>query len=256
MRHGCASDDSRSTCLCIPQHLEPLSDNPVMRIQLVRPRIRVNRVRDLVVTALVQRPQVEPDLRDIRIDPDSARVRIERVPILVDLEVQHANRAPERWVTPIAVNSLLISLVRLVILLSRHIRPTKKVPALRVRWVRLKALGEVRDSEVLGLESAAVLMIQPSKLLKDLGVGWVFLHDALISILSARMVLHLLVYVSNLEPNIGVGERVRRIAEYAIEALERLGVLGLLLVNDAQTEENLVCLVKFDDYEKSKRYSK
>ena len=43
----------------------------------------------------------------------------------------------------------------------------------------------------------------------------------------------LLVHVSDLEPDVGMRERVRWIPEDAVEALEGLGVLALLLVDDA-----------------------
>jgi hypothetical protein len=48
----------------------------------------------------------------------------------------------------------------------------------------------------------------------------------------------------NLEPNVRMGKRTWRIAENTIEAVERLVILALLLVDDSKTEENLVCLVK------------
>lgn len=54
----------------------------------------------------------------------------------------------------------------------------------------------------------------------------------------------LLVHMTDLEPNVGVGEWVRRIAKDAIKALEALGVFALLLVYDAEAEEDLVCLVE------------
>jgi len=50
--------------------------------------------------------------------------------------------------------------------------------------------------------------------------------------------------VSNLEPNVGVGERTWRITEDAIEAAEGIFILALLLVDDAKTEEDLVGFVE------------
>ena len=46
----------------------------------------------------------------------------------------------------------------------------------------------------------------------------------------------LLIYMANLEPYIGVGEGIWRIAEDAIEALEGFVVFALLFVDDAKTE--------------------
>ena len=54
----------------------------------------------------------------------------------------------------------------------------------------------------------------------------------------------LLVHVPDLEPDVGMRERVRRIPEDAVEALEGLGVLALLLVDYAEAEQYLVRLVK------------
>ena len=84
----------------------------------------------------------------------------------------------------------------------------------------------------------------------------ILLHDALVSILSASMVLHLLVDMSDLDPDVGVGEGIGRVAEYAVEAFKGLGVLGLLLVDDAQTEQDLVRFVKFDDCNRSVKVPK
>lgn len=54
----------------------------------------------------------------------------------------------------------------------------------------------------------------------------------------------LLVDMSDLEPDIGMSEWVRRVSEYLIETLQAIVVLAPLLVNDTQPEENLVGLVK------------
>lgn len=48
----------------------------------------------------------------------------------------------------------------------------------------------------------------------------------------------------DLEPDVRMGERTWRIAEDAIEAAEGFVILALLLVDYAETEENLICLVK------------
>ena len=54
----------------------------------------------------------------------------------------------------------------------------------------------------------------------------------------------LFIDMPNLEPDVCMGERTWGIAEDAVEATQRLVVLALLFVDDAQTEEDLVCLVK------------
>lgn len=50
--------------------------------------------------------------------------------------------------------------------------------------------------------------------------------------------------MADLEPDVGVGKRVRRITQDTVEAVQTLSILALLLVNDTETEENLVGLVK------------
>ena len=48
----------------------------------------------------------------------------------------------------------------------------------------------------------------------------------------------------DLEPDVGVGEWTGRVTQDAVEALETLRVLALLLVDYAKAEEDLVRLVK------------
>ena len=61
--------------------------------------------------------QVVPHLGDVRVEAYGAGVCIKCISVLVDLVVQNANRAPECRVPPIAINGLLIGLIRLGILL-------------------------------------------------------------------------------------------------------------------------------------------
>lgn len=101
----------------------------------------------------------------------------------------------------------------------------------------LEALGQVLDGEFLILERRPVLVVQPPKLLQDLGVVRVLLHDALVRVPRADVlqqpmsqnkhvgnswkthVTLLLEYVPDLEPDVGVGEGARRVAEDTIETL-------------------------------------
>lgn len=110
-------------------------------------------------------------------------------------------------------------------------------------------------------------MIEPSELLKNLSMTRVLLHYALVGFFRTAMlwvqtrkislafirvkgksqdtyVVLLLVHMTDLEPDVGMGERVRRIAKDAVEALQALVVLALLLIDYAETEENLVGFVK------------
>jgi hypothetical protein len=112
-----------------------LSDCCISGVQLCGSSISIDGVGNLVVTALVQTPEVEPDLRDIGINANSPRVSVQGIPILVDLEVQHSDRTPESWVTTVTINSLLISLIRLVVFLASHVGAAKEVPALGIMGV-------------------------------------------------------------------------------------------------------------------------
>lgn len=54
----------------------------------------------------------------------------------------------------------------------------------------------------------------------------------------------LLIDVSDLEPNISMSERAGRIAKDAVKTSEGLLIFPLLFINDAESEENLVSLIK------------
>lgn len=69
-------------------------------------------------------------------------------------------------------------------------------------------------------------------------------NDTFICVLSADMVFLLLVDMPNLEPDVRMGERTWRITQDAIKAAEGFIIFALLLVDYAETEENLICLVK------------
>ena len=50
--------------------------------------------------------------------------------------------------------------------------------------------------------------------------------------------------MADLEPDVSMSEGVRGVLENAVEALERLLVFALLFVDDTETEQDLVGLVK------------
>ena len=107
-------------------------------------------------------------------------------------------------------------------------------------------------------------MVQPTELLEDLRMVRVLLHYPLVGVAGTHMlqpdrrqcqagartlaknthVALLLEDVSDLEPDVGVGERTGRVTQDAVEALETLRVLALLLVDDTETEKNFVRLVE------------
>lgn len=79
-----------------------------------------------------QGSEIIPDFGYIRVETNCSGVRIQGVPILVDLIIKDTYGAPERRVTSISVNSLLICLVCLRVLLLGHVTPAEKIPALRI----------------------------------------------------------------------------------------------------------------------------
>lgn len=130
-RTGCRRE--RLICRAgILKHAETLFDALVCRIELCRPRVRIDRIGDLVVARLVQASQVVPDLADIRVKADRARVRVESISVLVDLVVEHTDGAPERRISAISVDGLLIRLVGLVVSLTCHEGTTEEIPALSI----------------------------------------------------------------------------------------------------------------------------
>lgn len=54
----------------------------------------------------------------------------------------------------------------------------------------------------------------------------------------------LFVDVSDLEPNVSMGQRVGRITEDTIKTGKRLFVFTLLFVDDTEAEKDFICLVK------------
>jgi hypothetical protein len=114
---------------------QSLLDRRVGRVEICRTDVRVDCVGDLVVARLVQTPKVEPHLGNVPVQSDRSRVRVERVSVLVDLEVEHTDRAPEGRVAAVSVHGLLIGFVGLVVPLTRHECSTEEVPALRIASV-------------------------------------------------------------------------------------------------------------------------
>jgi len=68
--------------------------------------------------------------------------------------------------------------------------------------------------------------------------------DAVNTWKTSTYIALLFIYVTNLEPNIGISKGTWRIAQDAIKATEALFVLGLLLVDNPQSEKNLVGFVE------------
>lgn len=124
-----------SVLLQVLQQRQPRFDRLVVWVQVECSPIRVDGIGDLVVARLIKRAEVIPDLRDVWVESDRSRVGVKGVSELVDLVVEDADRAPERRVSTVPVDGLLIRLVRLVVPLTRHERPAQEVPALGVGTV-------------------------------------------------------------------------------------------------------------------------
>jgi hypothetical protein len=114
------------------QELETSLDVNVARVKVRGTTISIQRIGDLVVARFIQSTQVIPDLRNVGVQADSARVRVKSIAVLVDLVVEHTNRAPEGRVAAVAVDSLLVSFVCLGVFRERHVAATEKVPALGI----------------------------------------------------------------------------------------------------------------------------
>jgi hypothetical protein len=106
-------------------------------IKVSSPRVCVESVASLVVAGLVERTKVIPNLRNVRVEADGTRVRVKRVAVLVDLVVEHTNRAPEGRVATVTIDCLLVGFVGFGVLLLRHVATTEKVPTLSVVLVWL-----------------------------------------------------------------------------------------------------------------------
>ena len=79
------------TTIVLTQVLEALLDVGVVGIEIRGPLIGVDSIADLVVARLVQRAEVVPDLTDVWVDADGLAVGVQRVSVLVDLEIGRAS---------------------------------------------------------------------------------------------------------------------------------------------------------------------
>jgi hypothetical protein len=190
------------------EQLQARLDVRVRWVELGRALIGIQGIRDLVVARLVlfsasvcvrhckaqwkethQSAEIVPNLGDPRIEPNRTRIRVESVPVLVDLVVEHTDRAPEGGIAAIAIHSLLVGFVGLVVLLHLHVAAAEEVPALRIRLVydfRLvvhliiwevreqltssDGLLEVLNGALLAVRVLTLSVMKPAKLLQNLGM--------------------------------------------------------------------------------------
>lgn len=66
-------------------------DVDVRRIKISCAGVRVKSVTGLVVAGLIKRAKVVPDFRDVRVEADGARIRVQCITVLVDLVVKHTD---------------------------------------------------------------------------------------------------------------------------------------------------------------------
>jgi hypothetical protein len=99
---------------------------------------------------------------------------------LVDLVVKNTNRAPEGRIATIAVDRLLIGFICLGVFRHGHVATTEEIPALSVIVISIDRLLQKLDGLLLALEGVTLLVVEPSKLLKNFGVVWISLKDALV----------------------------------------------------------------------------
>lgn len=119
----------------ILQKLQTLCDGNVTGIELCCTSVCIDGVSDLVVAALIQASEVKPDFGDVGVDADGTRVSVESVTVLTDLKIEYADGAPEGRIATVPVDSLLVSLVSFVVLLTSHVGTTEKIPALCIRRI-------------------------------------------------------------------------------------------------------------------------
>ena len=88
------------------------------------------------------------------------------------------------------------------------------------------------------------MVVEPAELLEHLCVLWVLHEYALVRLAGHAEFLLLLVHVTDLEPDVDLGEGLWGAMEDVPEALQAGGELVLLLVDDAEAEVDFVGLVE------------
>jgi hypothetical protein len=244
LRKWCASLVGQTVGRLTLEERKPGFDVHVGRIELSSSRVGIQGVVGLVVARLVQGTEIVPDLRDVGVEADGPRVSIQSITILVDLIVQHTDGAPEGRVATITVDGLLVGLICLGILLLRHVAATEEVPALRISLVRVDRLFEIFYCLLLAAEAGALLVVQPSELLQNLGVVGIAVEDAHVSafgrvILTLESVMMredtgecqlylflLLIHMANLEPDVLFTKWTGRVCNNVLEALQYSQLIG------------------------------
>lgn len=161
------------------EQLQACLDMDVCGIKIGSASIGVESIGNLVVAGFVQSTEIIPNFRDVRVQTDSPRVGVQGITVLVDLVVEYTDRAPEGRVPSIAVDGLLVGFVGLGVLGLRHIATAKQIPTLCVSVICANRLLKVFNGLFLACIASALLVVQPAKLLQDLGmVGVTVQHSS------------------------------------------------------------------------------
>lgn len=141
------------------QELKACLDMHVRRIQLSSTLVSVQSVGSLVVAGLVERTKIIPDFRNVGVEANGTRVRVESISVLVDLVVEYADGAPKGRIAAVAIDGLLVGLVGLGVLLLSHVASSQEIPALSIRLVGGNGLLQVLNSELLAAEASTLLVM-------------------------------------------------------------------------------------------------
>lgn len=130
-RRGRTQRNGRIQSMLI-EKVETFLDGDVGGVELFCTHIGIHSVLQLLIAALVKGTKIEPNLRNVRVEPDCAGICIQGVFELANLEVENANGDPKGRITTIAIDGLLISLIRFVVFLGSHICTSEEIPTLSV----------------------------------------------------------------------------------------------------------------------------
>jgi hypothetical protein len=138
----------------------------------------------------------------------------------------------------------LVGFIRLGILGLRHIAATEEVPTLGIGVVCADGLLQIFNGLLLAGVTVALLVVQPTQLLQDLGMVGVAVQNTSVCLLGRIEVLLLFVDMTDLEPNVFLRKGTRRVGDNILEALQALVKLLLLFVYDSQSEIDFIRLLE------------
>jgi hypothetical protein len=128
----CRSQGNRRILSVFVQKLQAFFDGDVGGVEFLCTHICVHGIFELLIAALVERAEIEPDFGNVRVESDGAGIGVQCVFELIDLEVKDTDGDPERRVAAIAVYGLLISFIGFIVFLRCHVSATEEIPALGV----------------------------------------------------------------------------------------------------------------------------